>query len=436
MMAASGSLQPVDDVVIAYAPADIHFVRRLADTIRSSKLSVWYSSPSTDPAVVGQQKSQAILGCKIFVAVLSDSSAEDKQLNDELALAYISNSGIFPIGLSSFRDLSKKLGGGTQLMLAKINWTFVFKEGHFEENMPALINCIKQEMERREASDQEFIPGAFHTHGMNFQMNFTHCLNLESDDCCADESVNELTKDLSAKGLSYDFWDRHFKGKSEVSFTDFRDAFLKDYGKKLVKAYSEDKKKLFVNLMYKDIFNLNKVVTRAGYDKVISNNRLADPHCFYHHLEEYAIAYLSLREVIDMDSTLRITTIQSLGKFTFPAIVSGLTEMLKDDDPNIRAVAAIALSKAGKDRRDTVDKLVSLLEDEDRLVRESALLSLGSLKATRAVSHVVDRWRNDPIKNVREAAELALNRMNTEDAKRCIHITEVLSSEMSALRPK
>ena len=46
----------------------------------------------------------------------------------------------------------------------------------------------------------------------------------------------------------------------------------------------------------------------------------------------------------------------------------------------------------GKDRRDTVDKLVGLLEDEDRLVRESALLSLGSLKATRAVSHVVDRW--------------------------------------------
>ena len=50
---------------------------------------------------------------QIYIAILSESSADDKQLNDELALAYISNSGIFPIGLSAFRDLSKKLSGGT-----------------------------------------------------------------------------------------------------------------------------------------------------------------------------------------------------------------------------------------------------------------------------------------------------------------------------------
>ena len=98
-----------------------------------------------------------------------------------------------------------------------------------------------------------------------------------------------------------------------MSFTDFKEAFLKDYGDKLVQVYSEDKKKLFVNLMYKDIFNLNKVVTRATYDRVIASNPRADPHCFFNHLKEYTIAYLSLREVIDMDSTLRITTIQSLG---------------------------------------------------------------------------------------------------------------------------
>ena len=36
------------------------------------------------------------------------------------------------------------------------------------------------------------------------------------------------------------------------------------------------------------------------------------------------------------------------GKFTFPAIVSGLAELLSDDDANIRAVAAIALAHAGE----------------------------------------------------------------------------------------
>jgi HEAT repeat protein len=36
------------------------------------------------------------------------------------------------------------------------------------------------------------------------------------------------------------------------------------------------------------------------------------------------------------------------GEFCFPAVISGLTEMLKDEDPNIRAIATIALAKSGK----------------------------------------------------------------------------------------
>jgi hypothetical protein len=35
------------------------------------------------------------------------------------------------------------------------------------------------------------------------------------------------------------------------------------------------------------------------------------------------------------------------GNFSFPAVVQGLTNMLKDPDPNIRAVATIALAKSG-----------------------------------------------------------------------------------------
>ena len=47
---------------------------------------------------------------------------------------------------------------------------------------------------------------------------------------------------------------------------------------------------------------------------------------------------------------------------------------------------------AGKAHKDTVPRLVELLEDEDRLVRESACLSLGYLKSSKAVDHIVDRW--------------------------------------------
>lgn len=36
------------------------------------------------------------------------------------------------------------------------------------------------------------------------------------------------------------------------------------------------------------------------------------------------------------------------GEFCFPAVINGLTDMLKDEDPNIRAIATIALAKSGK----------------------------------------------------------------------------------------
>ena len=42
--------------------------------------------------------------------------------------------------------------------------------------------------------------------------------------------------------------------------------------------------------------------------------------------------------------------------------------------------------------------------------------------------------RNEPIKNVREAAELALKRIGGDEAEETVKLTKVLSEEMSNLR--
>ena len=42
--------------------------------------------------------------------------------------------------------------------------------------------------------------------------------------------------------------------------------------------------------------------------------------------------------------------------------------------------------------------------------------------------------RNDAIKHVREAAELALNRMGGAEAEQAIRITQILTNEMISLR--
>lgn len=49
---------------------------------------------------------------QVFVTVITDVSAKDVQCQDELALAYISNSSIFPVSLKKYRDISPSLDGG------------------------------------------------------------------------------------------------------------------------------------------------------------------------------------------------------------------------------------------------------------------------------------------------------------------------------------
>ncbi|KAK3753119.1 hypothetical protein RRG08_024397 [Elysia crispata] len=417
-------MAPSYDVVIGYHGSDIKFVEQVAAKLEKADMSVWYKR-NQDAEI---QTSQCILGCKIFLPIMSELSAVDKSIQEQLSLAYISNSAIYPLAQTRFRYLSPKLSGGAKLMLAKINWCFVFNMEEFDSKLDALIGCMKNDLQNiRPGSGSNSLSEAAFSHGLTFP----HGHNPDPD---PEETGSDSS--LSNANASTQFWDQHFQDKQQVSWAEFRGKFIDDYGKKIdeeLPKMKEDKLKFIVNLIWKDVFNMEKKIAKKTYDDFCASDK---PHAFFNRIQEYFVAYLSLREVLGMDSSLRISIIQSLGQFTFPAIISGLSDMLKDDDPNIRAVAAIALAHAGKDREDTVDDLIRIIEDEDRLVRESACLSLGYLRSVRAVSFVVDRWRNDPISTVREAAELALSKMNAAEAQRCMKVTQVLSSEMSALKPK
>lgn len=54
---------------------------------------------------------------QMFVMIISKDSCKDSQFADELALAYISNSSIYPVSLEKFRDISPLLEGGMYVTL-------------------------------------------------------------------------------------------------------------------------------------------------------------------------------------------------------------------------------------------------------------------------------------------------------------------------------
>lgn len=79
-------------------------------------------------------------------------------------------------------------------------------------------------------------------------------------------------------------------------------------------------------------------------------------------------------------------------QFQSPAVIEALMKLLEDEDPNVRAVAAICLGRTGCTEERVVDRLIELLKDGDRIVRQSACLSLGAMKAVKAIPHIGNIW--------------------------------------------
>lgn len=73
-------------------------------------------------------------------------------------------------------------------------------------------------------------------------------------------------------------------------------------------------------------------------------------------------------------------------------MVEALRRLIKDADPNVRAVAAISLGRTGSTDEKVWDELIALLKDDDRIVRQSACLSLGTLKVVKAIPEIGKRW--------------------------------------------
>ena len=215
--------------------------------------------------------------------------------------------------LSSVSAPQKPLFFGSKLILAKINWCFVLKPEDYKKNMNNLIRCINIEMKSLQDNPHTSVT-TISTHGVDIKL--THGLDLGGSDGY-EGSMDPSEKALSVPLEAYTpFWERHFAGRLSVNWQEFREKFLLDYGPMIEEEFqekAEEQKKFVTNLMFKDIFHATPVIQRSAFEAFCSH-RQGTTHRFYRCLQDFLLAYTSLREIISMDSSLRITTIQSLGK--------------------------------------------------------------------------------------------------------------------------
>lgn len=230
------------------------------------------------------------------------------------------------------------------------------------------------------------------------------------------------------------FWEKHFKGRNYIKWNpEFEEAFLSDVDKALDNMVDEKDQKWLLIILKRELevdSNGDRVV-KENYDHFCTINN--EPCPFWACVQDQAIESYTIREVFNMESTVRVEAIENLGKFHSKAVIEALLDLLYDPDNNVRTVAAISLARIGSDEEKIINSLIKSLKDKDRLVRESGCLALGRLKAEKAVPDLIFLWRNDFISSVREAAEAALREIGGTDAEEAIKMTNILAQEIRAL---
>ena len=195
--------------------------------------------------------------------------------------------------------------------MAKINWCFVLRPEDYTKNIANLIQCIRLDLKDLQDNPPDDNTDLILTHGMAIDLKRSIDLG-GTDGYEGYEPIIELDCPLEHYTS---FWDRHFEGCSSVMWTRLRDEFFNDYGKVIEKGAAgdaEERKKLVASLIHKDVFRMSAVVERSAYE-AFCQLRNGTSHRFYHCTMDYIAVYLSLRDVISVDSSLRMSTVQSLG---------------------------------------------------------------------------------------------------------------------------
>jgi HEAT repeat protein len=129
----------------------------------------------------------------------------------------------------------------------------------------------------------------------------------------------------------------------------------------------------------------------------------------------------------DEDPNVRKLAARSLGKFKVGYVIPALTEATKDKDSEVQKAAWEALKNHGENPK-AVEGWIGALKDEDPKIRKFAAESLGSLKALDAIPALIKANNNDKDSKVRWAAWKALE-ICAQDPEAVPDLIEALNNE-------
>ncbi|XP_061197152.1 uncharacterized protein LOC133205368 [Saccostrea echinata] len=407
------------DLMISYSHQDKEMMAKLRENLEINGISVWVDVVGLGAGVDFLSKiGQAILDAKLFVSLLSTSTVKSKYCQDEVALAYISKKAMFPVAIQPKEEIYAIMDTGMKLQLASLEWTSLDPD-NFDEGFQELLSKLKTELE-----DQEKEAKLGH--------KVTERLKERQKRFQRQKSIY-IDPHLSENPTVY--WNKFYKDKDSVELNQFAEDFQKYYKDDLNKVYPlEDQTWLINNLKEEISMSVDtemEIITPESLTEFCTVD--GEVQALWERVTSYAQDMYAMKDVFAMDSTVRVDAIENLGKYQSASVIESLRDLLRNQDSNIRAVAAVSLAKTGNQDKSTINVLLKCLKDKDRLVREAGCLALGHMKAKAAVPKLLHLWRNDFISHVREAAQAALLQIGGEKVDKAMHITKVLAEEIRLL---
>jgi len=135
----------------------------------------------------------------------------------------------------------------------------------------------------------------------------------------------------------------------------------------------------------------------------------------------------------DSDRATRLKAIQELARRRDEAAIAALVQILaQDEDPIVRAQAALALATIGGAQ--AAGALTTALEDQDPSVRIEAARAFAGVEGERAIPALGDVLMGDPDPHVRMGAARALSLLQSEEAQLALEAAISENSDVSVLR--
>ncbi|XP_076452869.1 uncharacterized protein LOC143288361 isoform X2 [Babylonia areolata] len=415
------------DLMISYSHADKDMMIKVREKLEQNGITVWVDVSGLQAGVDFLSKiGEAIIDAKLFISLLSINCVQSRYCQDELALAYVSDTGIFPVAIEDPANFKSKMDTGMKLQLARYEWTLLGKDD-FDEVFDTLIDKMKAELKRRKEQDESEKGKEGKGRPKMERAKSRTLLNKTRE--------SEASARADATGIDImpeKFWKDSFSAADVVDFEQFYGVLNAQFKEQIDEYFGSADQEWLKAIMHRELeVEEDGKLYKYNFDSFCMIDGMPKP--VWERLLNQAMESYAMKDVFNMESSVRVEAIENLGKFRSAAVIDALRDLLSDADANVRSVAAVSLARTEANDPVTLKFLSKTLNDKDRLVREAGCLALGHLQARQAVSKLLHLWRNDVISHVREAAQVALQQIGGPEVEKAMHVTKVLADEIRQL---